>query len=1321
MVVRGGLDWSIDIDVKGIKDAETFRALLRDIKNDLSSIKTKSVSVRAQGQSERRRRTTTAQEEVKKQKALDKKRLEANRQLKEKLENLERDRLRSEGILRSKHEKELDQLQKNRLRKIQAANAQQKEVADNLRKEELAAQRQQQEALKARTKALTKYYKEQQRLIERNRKEQQKVAANALRLQLREEAAAERAAERARRRLPLNVVDQQKKELGRQIAINKIQQADPEFQRLKQQLDAVKGTDKRDSGSLVRQFSRLVKVVIVLQGIRLAFDAVGASVRGVVQQFSELETATVGIAGVLTSAGRVRDQAGQQVKGVEAFNAALGISEGLINQIRVDSLSTVATFDELARTVQVALGPGLSAGLEVDEVREFSLRISQAAAAFGVSQRELSEEVRSILTARVRPGQSRIADVLQISNEDIRNAQQTGRFAEYLRERFESLDIAGKAAARTLPGAIQRLRDALLQTGAVGASSVLDQVKNTILDLQELLISRDRNGLIIFNPDAVQVARSVAGLLADIGRFFADSLRGFGIDGLAASLELLRSGLQSIFAVLQPLFSGFAQGLSASLQFLRGIQRVISAVFTKFIPLGGIAETLSEGLGAALGFVAPLLGGVLAISSGVAALNALLATQIVASLTRILGLSKGIVLALGKVVLIPALVAAGLDQLVARSQAVRKGLINALEFLTGEDIPENVERYLSGITEGLKPFQQGLKIAGEEVGTYVDSLLNIKDVSEDGADATDALGFSISGNLNKFQEFSIEARDLANEIKALNRESSILNRTGGQTEGGLSKQLQTALDSAGKLDSALQRVDDEIALRSLQKASIDLTGLDGGDLETARAKIAQLNDEIAELAAIRQKSEKNIGALLDEQISQQSIINALADQRAAKALAIEASVTEAINSTNLDSGLTNAQKEQRIQAAELRAEYQEIVQKKADLVRLQNTEAVQFDTILTYLERYQVSSTAVQKLEAARNASLARSNEEMRLINAEALKLQRTIAELQVQETFGAGAFAGAQANILTDRQAGEQLVSTFSQSVSSQIQAGVAAAFTPGQNPDLQQGIAAIASELGTKILTNILEQAILNPLLEAIPNPADAADNAGLNLAASQLQSASLQLLTAGPALQGPASTLLAAATLLSSAGALGITPIPGRAKGGFAPGFAEGGSPVVPRPAAGTSAPAGLDRRDKVMAYLRQGEFVSTPPLVRALAGLGLGPQLLHAYNHGRIGARALQAAVVDALGRTPNFSSPRSSLGRGRVSPLQGFAEGGAVGALREAALGVGARSGQTEPTGGGRQRAGSQPSLSVLATRPSVDEIISIIRSNPGAFRSALGL
>jgi hypothetical protein len=267
------------------------------------------------------------------------------------------------------------------------------------------------------------------------------------------------------------------------------------------------GTAKR----LLFTFRRLVGALAIFTLARKGVQAFNALVKSGIQFNDTVATAQLGIAGLVVTLGDVRDAQGGAVSATEQLNLALGVARQQSARLRQDSLKTVATFEQLLDTFQVSVGPGLAAGLDLDEVRQLTVDISQAAGALGVPQNQLAEEVRSLLSGTIQARTTRIATALGISNEDVRQLKEAGTLFEVLEEKFAGFnDAAQRQARETFTGISTLIKGITQEILGQAAKPLFDELiglGNRAFDA--FLSVQDAAGNIRPNPEVVAAFQQV--------------------------------------------------------------------------------------------------------------------------------------------------------------------------------------------------------------------------------------------------------------------------------------------------------------------------------------------------------------------------------------------------------------------------------------------------------------------------------------------------------------------------------------------------------------------------------------------------------------------------------------------------------------------------------------------------------------------------------------------------------------------------------------------------------------------------------------------
>lgn len=344
-----------------------------------------------------------------------------------------------------------------------------------------------------------------------------------------------------------------------------------EFKKLGQaqaaQPQALKGIDTiaGQANAAARAVKALVAGFAAFQAVRVLQQAATAGV----QFNAQLETAQLGIASIIASQAKLVDGQGQAVKGAEALAAAYGLAEEQVFKLRVAGLETAATSQQLAEAFQAAVGAGIGAGLNLDQIRGLTIQIVQAAGALGVPMNQIAQEVRSILDGTIDIN-SRVAVTLGITNEQVRNWKTQGTLVEELNKRMGAFTQAGKEAGNTFAVITSNAAEAVQSLAGDVFKGFFEELKGGIkdatsglFDTQNLTINGDLS-------DAVGLARELA---TAVGSGLADALR--GIVALAREFSTFikenRTDIDILLGTVGALLSVFGRLVSEVASLVTGI------------------------------------------------------------------------------------------------------------------------------------------------------------------------------------------------------------------------------------------------------------------------------------------------------------------------------------------------------------------------------------------------------------------------------------------------------------------------------------------------------------------------------------------------------------------------------------------------------------------------------------------------------------------------------------------------------------------------------------------------------------------------------
>lgn len=401
---------------------------------------------------------------------------------------------------------------------------------------------------------------------------------------------------------------------------------------------------KRSGSELGRSFRNIALRTVAYLGIVRGFRAVNTALRTAVNtglEYNEvIETSTLGIASLIAAQSDLIDSTGEQLEGVEKMDAAYELAVDQVKKLRVAGIQTAATTQELVDAFQQATGAGIAAGLSLDEIRQVTIRLAQAAGALGIPYRQLNEEIRSLLSGTIDQN-TRIAKALGIQNETVVAMREQGKLAEFLLERFEAFGVAGERIVKTWGALRSNIAEAFELLAGEATFPLFEELRDRGLEQ----LSR------IFDFDTAEIAEDFAEIVASLQNVFTgvgDTL-GDIIEGAVDNAARLNQWLIENRDVVNETVAGIGSAVSGLGEMIRAMNRVVGLSVKAGVEMGIIAQA-AETIGDAFRAIArdPILAtlatasfgaGILGIISAVAGPAA---TTFVAVSTAILGVASAL-------------------------------------------------------------------------------------------------------------------------------------------------------------------------------------------------------------------------------------------------------------------------------------------------------------------------------------------------------------------------------------------------------------------------------------------------------------------------------------------------------------------------------------------------------------------------------------------------------------------------------------------------------------------------------------------------------
>ena len=244
----------------------------------------------------------------------------------------------------------------------------------------------------------------------------------------------------------------------------------------------------KDATANVKQ---LAAQVVGLVAAYKALDAAKGFVQRGIEFSSSLEDAQTSIGSIIAATNKISTAEGKQLEGVEKFNAALSISQDMMDQIQVLALESTASFDDIVSGVSGIIAPAAKAGLEMEKLPKFTVTAAQAMMTMKVPIQQVRTEIEALLSGNINKAQDILATNLGITGEMVRNWKAQGILVEELMKRLEPFALAGERVANSWSGLKSNMKDALDYLGKVTGEGLFESLKQSYRELLDLIISTD--------------------------------------------------------------------------------------------------------------------------------------------------------------------------------------------------------------------------------------------------------------------------------------------------------------------------------------------------------------------------------------------------------------------------------------------------------------------------------------------------------------------------------------------------------------------------------------------------------------------------------------------------------------------------------------------------------------------------------------------------------------------------------------------------------------------------------------------------------------
>lgn len=245
------------------------------------------------------------------------------------------------------------------------------------------------------------------------------------------------------------------------------------------------------SGAFGGVVSNITGLTAALTGLYGAIDLTAQAIKAPFDFAKSMETNKLGIAGILQSMVELNGRTLQ-------WQESLAISDKVISQLNQNALKTAATSKDLVESFRALLGPGLAAGMNMNQIIEFSTIGANAVKSLGLERQQVVQELRDLVQGGIRPQSSTLAVAMGLTDKDIAEAKKSSEgLFNFLIRRMEGFKMSARETPKTMAGLLDQIEEGYTRATAAGTEplyeyykGVLDRVSDLFLDNQSFQLNQ---------------------------------------------------------------------------------------------------------------------------------------------------------------------------------------------------------------------------------------------------------------------------------------------------------------------------------------------------------------------------------------------------------------------------------------------------------------------------------------------------------------------------------------------------------------------------------------------------------------------------------------------------------------------------------------------------------------------------------------------------------------------------------------------------------------------------------------------------------------
>ena len=240
---------------------------------------------------------------------------------------------------------------------------------------------------------------------------------------------------------------------------------------------------------------------------------------GAVQAAEDINKMRGSIGALIAANHQVRDSSGQLVTGIEKIKAVGAEVNRVFEKIQIDAMKTSDTTQGLIEKFTVALGPGLAAGLDVDQIQKLTTALSVSMSALSIDASQAKSEIKALFSGE-NLQDADLARALGLRKQDIELARQQGKLYDLLTEKTKDFVAAGELQAESLTGVTSSLDDVWGRLQVIAGQRATDTLAKGFGSVLDSILQVDDKGV-------AKLDKSIELLSINAGLYIDDTAQAF--------------------------------------------------------------------------------------------------------------------------------------------------------------------------------------------------------------------------------------------------------------------------------------------------------------------------------------------------------------------------------------------------------------------------------------------------------------------------------------------------------------------------------------------------------------------------------------------------------------------------------------------------------------------------------------------------------------------------------------------------------------------------------------------------------------------------